>query len=102
MTLTPDNDKTPALPARFQTQPLPTQVRIVPGTNNFSVRIVDDDFKIFLISGMGAQSLDCSNSALYKYRATVSFEALEVTTNRVATITAPGFLLINFADFPDE
>lgn len=102
VTLTPHDTVSPALPT-FQTQfPSSAAPLIVPGANPVSVRIVDNDLKAFLLSGLGAQSITCANNVTYSYRAMVSFEALEVNTNRVSTITAPGYFVIRFADFADQ
>lgn len=101
VTLTPHDTVSPALPT-FQTQfPTSAAPSIVPGPNPVSVRIVDNDLKLHLLTGLGAQSITCANDATYSYRAVVSFEALEVTTNRVSTITAPGYLVVRFSDFGD-
>jgi hypothetical protein len=102
LTLNPANTQTPVLPPVFQTQFLSSGQLIVPGSNSVSVQIASDQLKDFLRTGLGSQSITCSNQPIFTYRATVSFEMLEVTTNRVSTVTAPGFLLVNFTDFIDK
>ncbi|GAW65760.1 hypothetical protein GPEL0_01f0804 [Geoanaerobacter pelophilus] len=37
----------------------------------------------------------------YTYRAVVSFKVIENTTNREDTVTATGYLAIEFKDVPD-
>ena len=104
LTLTPATSATPALPGAFETQ-YPTAGQRIPAGSITTVPVViaTDQLKTFLRTGLGSQSLDCSNQGtMYTYRAVVSFEALEVNTNRVATITPPGFILVNFADFVDK
>lgn len=104
VTLTPTpGSVSPVLPPNFQTQMVSsTAARILPGTSApIVVRIVDNDFKAFLMTSFGAQSITCANPATYSYNAVVSFEMQEVNTDRVATITAPGFLLVKFSDFID-
>lgn len=103
LTLTPADTVSPVLPSRFQVQfPSPSAPQILPNsTAAVPVRIVDNDLKQFLLSGLGAQSITCSNNVTYTYRAEVSFELLETTTNRVATVSAPGFVLVKFSDFED-
>ncbi|HJV66687.1 MAG TPA: hypothetical protein VJ550_13195 [Geomonas sp.] len=102
--LTPANTTSPALPAIYQTQYLTAGQRVAAGsTVNIPVVIASNQLKTYLGTGLGSASIDCNPaSPTYTYRATVSFEALEVNTNRVATITAPGFLLVNFADYIDK
>jgi hypothetical protein len=104
LTLTPADTQSPALPSLYQTQFPSAGQRIVVGANNVTVRIASDELKSFFrSSNLGNLALDCSNpSAIYSYRAVVSFEALEVNTNRVGTITPPGFLLVKFSDFVDK
>jgi len=103
MTFTPADTVSPVLPSRFQVQfPSSSAPLIAPGsTATVPVRVADNDFKQFFLNGLGAQSISCSNDVTYSYRAVVSFELLETSTNRVSTITAPGFLLVKFADFVD-
>jgi len=103
VTMTPADSISPALPAIFQTQfPSSAAPVILPGNPQpLTVRLVDNDMKAFFLFGLGAQSITCTNQATYSYRAVVSFEMLETTTNRVSTVTAPGFMLIKFSDFID-
>ncbi|HBG08262.1 MAG: hypothetical protein A2075_06795 [Geobacteraceae bacterium GWC2_58_44] len=103
LTFTPANTFSPALPPIFQTQFLSAaQPVILPDSSLvLPLRIVSNELKEFFLMGLGSQSIDCDNRATYSYRAVVSFEAVEVNTNRVSTITAPGFLLVNFSDFID-
>ena len=102
LTLTPANSLTPALPAMFQTQFLSSGQRITPGNNSIELRIASNELKWYLQTGLGSQSLTCANQGtVYTYRANVSFEALEINTNRVSTITPPGYLLVNFSDYID-
>jgi hypothetical protein len=102
MTFTPANTLTPALPAAFQTQfPSPGQ-RIAVGSNSIPVRVVSVDLKHYFLNS-GAQSLNCSNQGTsYSYRVTVSFHAVEVSTNREGTITPAGSLIVNVSDFIDK
>ena len=94
VTLTPADTVTPALPPIYQTRNPTSGQTIQPGaTQSITLRIVPNELKIFL-----APQLACTG-VNFHYRASVSFEAVEVTTNRVHTITAPGFLLVNIADF---
>jgi hypothetical protein len=97
LTLTPANTNTPALPPIFQTQYLSSGQLILPGTTTVPVQVASRSLKEYIAQGIGLTTA-CTNVEL-SYRATVSFDALEVNTNRASTITAPGFLLINFADF---
>lgn len=103
MTLTPADTVSPVLPSRFQVQfPSSSAPTIAPNsTATVTVRVVDNDFKRFFLSELGAQSISCTNDVTYSYRAVLSFELLETSTNRVSTVTAPGFLLVKFADFVD-
>lgn len=102
LTLTPANTATPALPGMFQTQYLTSGQRVVAGsTTSVPVVVASADLKNFLRTTVTPQPLDCSTQAqttTFTYRAVVSFEALEVNTNRVATITAPGFVTVTFND----
>jgi hypothetical protein len=96
LTLTPANSLTPALPARFQTQSISAGQRVVVGNNSIPIRIATDEMKSFLQNDLLCTGLT------YIYRASVSFEALEVSTNRVGTITPPGSMLVTFTDFTDK
>ncbi|MCM0083681.1 hypothetical protein L4X63_19010 [Geomonas sp. Red32] len=97
LTLTPDDSTTPALPAVYQTQFLTSGIVVPAGsTVSVPVRIVSQELKTFLSNDLLCTGL------MYKYRATVSFEAVEVNTNKVATITVPGFVLIRLTDFTDK
>jgi hypothetical protein len=101
VTLTPANSITPALPASsFQTQFVSSGGRLIQGaTNPVTVRVVPADLKSFFFNTLG---VNCSNpGTFFTYRATVSFEAQEINTQRVSTITAPGFLVVSVADFGD-
>lgn len=100
VTLTPADNLTPALAPMFQTQYLTTGQRLAQGTTTtVPVRVIPADLKSYLFNTVG---VNCSNpGAFLHYRATVSFEAQEVNTDRVSTITAPGFLLVSVADFGD-
>lgn len=101
VTLTPANNITPALPASsFQTQFVTSGGRLTQGnTNTVTVRIVPVDLKAFFFDTLG---VNCDNpGAFFTYRATVSFEAQEINTQRVSTITAPGFVVVSVADFGD-
>ena len=94
VTLTPADTVTPALPPIYQTRNPTSGQTILPGaTQGITLRIVPNELKSFL-----APQLVCTG-VRFHYRASVSFEAVEVTTNRVHTITAPGFLLVNIVDF---
>jgi hypothetical protein len=100
VTLTPANSNTPALPAIYQTQFPTSGQTILPGNNTVTVRIVSDALKTFFIDNLG---VICGNPVVpYSYRAVVSFEAVEVNTDRVSTIKAPGFLQVDVADFADK
>lgn len=99
-TLTPADTLSPALPPLFQSQQGSPGQLIVPGTNSVTVRIVSDELKSYMMNSLGAQSLDCSNQGFYHYWAVVSFQAVEVNTNKVATITAPA-LKVTISDFTD-
>ncbi|GFO55189.1 hypothetical protein GMSM_21960 [Geomonas sp. Red276] len=97
LTLTPDDSTTPALPAVYQTQYMTSGFLVAAGsTVSIPVRLVSQELKIFLSNDLLCTGL------MYKYRATVSFEAVEVNTNKVATITAPGFVLVRLTDFTDK
>jgi hypothetical protein len=102
MTFTPANSLTPALPPAFQTQfPSPGQ-RVAVGSNAVTVRVVSTDLKHYFLNS-GAQSLNCTNQGTsYIYRVTVSFHAVEVSTNREGTITPAGSLIVNVSDFIDK
>lgn len=97
LTLTPANTNTPPLPARFQLQYLSAGQRISTGTTTIPIRVVSEDLKAFIAS----QANGLCPGPSYAYRATVSFEAVEINTNRAATITPKGDLLINLKDFVD-
>jgi hypothetical protein len=97
LTLNPANTDTPALPLLYQTQYLGGGQRIPAGGSAIvPVRLVSQTLKKFLFDG----PFTTNPNAFLTYRATVSFEVLEVNTNRVSTITAPGFVQVNIADFP--
>lgn len=109
LTYTPANTDTPALPPKYQTQFLSSGLTIPAPTNatgtslTVPVRIAPQDMKLFLATGLGSQSINCNNpGAFYTYRVEASFELLEVSTNRSAVVKAPGFFLVNFADFVDQ
>jgi hypothetical protein len=105
LTLNPANSLTPALPAMFQTQYPSAGQRIPPGsTQAVTVRIASNEIKRFFrdtTGALGGQAITCSNNPIYSYFAVVSFQAVETTTNRVATITAPA-LVVNFSDYIDK
>lgn len=99
LTFTPADSATPALPARFQTQfASASPSLIVPGTNSVTVRIVTDPMKAFLQSALACTGL------IYTYRVTVSYDMVEINTNRSNTVnlSGNGFLTVTFADFTDK
>jgi hypothetical protein len=96
LTFTPADSLTPALPAIYQTQFPSAGERIVVGSTSIPVRIATDDLKIFLQNTLACTGLT------YSYRLNVSFEALEVNTNRSGTISVPGYFLVRFTDFIDK
>lgn len=103
LTFTPANSGSPALPRQFRTQ-YASSGEIIPAgaSKDIPVRVVTVALKDFLRSGLGTQSINCSNpSASYSYWVDVSFEGVEISTDRVEAIDAPG-LLVNFADFIDK
>ena len=100
-TLTPANSLSPALPPLFQSQQSSPGQIITPGSNSVTVQIATDDIKNYLRT-LTTGALDCSGQGvIYSYWAVASFQALEVNTNRVATLTAPA-LLVKFSDFIDK
>ncbi|HJV35812.1 hypothetical protein [Geomonas sp.] len=102
LTLIPANTVTPALPLGFATQYPTSGQRVAPGGSvSIPVVVASSDLKNFLRTTVTPQALDCSAQGLvttYTYRVKVSFEALEVNTNRVATITPPGYVNLIFTD----
>lgn len=96
--LTPGFPGTSPLPPKLQTQYLTSGQLIVPGSNIVPVDIVSTDLKLFIADDILGLSTACNNEK-FTYRAEVSFEAKEVNTDRVATITAPGFFLIHIGDY---
>lgn len=105
LTFTPANSTTPALPPLYQEQfPNAAYPDILPNSQptTIPVRVASHEMKIFMRGGLGGQSLDCSNGGIYTYRVNASFELKEVNTDRVATVTVPGPLVVRFADFADQ
>jgi hypothetical protein len=99
LTFTPANSLTPALPARFQSQPASASPsRIISGANSVTVRVVTDDLKSFL------QTNYLCTGAFLTYRVSVTFDAIELNTNRASSISLAGngYLTVNLADFTDK
>ena len=96
LSFTPADSLTPALPALFQTQFPSAGQRLTSGPNSIPVRVVTNDLKVFLQNNLACSGLT------YSYRVSVSFDALEITTNRASTINLPGYLTVNFSDFIDK
>lgn len=98
MKLTPANTDTPALPERFQSPPLNSGQQILPGVPTpVPVEVVSTDLKQYLAEYLGLGTV-CNNQTL-TYLVTVSFEAKEISTDRISTITAPGPYFIHIGDF---
>ena len=101
LTFTPANSQTPALPAGYQTQfPSAGQRITANATTGVSVRIAKNEMKQFLQPALTCAGL--SISPVYSYQVSVSFDALELNTNRSGTITLPGYLIVNFSDYIDK
>jgi hypothetical protein len=103
LTFIPANTNSPALPPLYQSQPVSAGQRVVAGSaTTIPVRVASNSLKSFFLNQLGSQSLDCTNQGVtYSYYATVTFNAVEVSTNRTATISPAGAVLVNFSDFID-
>lgn len=106
VTLTPANSSTPALPAQFQTSYSSAGQIVAPNTaQSVPVTLATKDLKRFFrnTSALGAQAISCTSNPIYTYWADVSFEALEETTNRGATISPPTRTFkVEFTDLIDK
>jgi len=102
LTYTPATSLSPALPAIYQTQYPSAGQLVTVGANPVTVRVASHEMKNYFMTGLGTQSITCSNAAIYSYWVSASFRVLEVNSGRVATITTPGPLLMRVADFQDK
>jgi hypothetical protein len=109
--LTPANSSSPVLPAQFRTTfSTAGQTILATGTPvAINVALASNQLKRFFRNtsaapaGLGALAITCSFNPVYVYFADVTFEALEVNTNRVATISPPsGSFIVEFSDFVDK
>jgi len=91
VSLTPALTSYPALGNLAVSYPTASQPLVIVGANLINVEIVTAALKSFLQANVPAGATVC-------YHATVSFDMLEVNTNRAATVTAPGFLVVNFTN----
>ncbi|WP_085812179.1 hypothetical protein [Geoanaerobacter pelophilus] len=102
VTLIPADTLTPELPDGFKIRNPPAGGTINPGaTVPVTVEVAGSALKEFLVNSFGSRSITCSNQVTYTYRAVVSFKVIENTTNREDTVTATGYLAIEFKDVPD-
>jgi len=91
VSLSPVNTSFPALGSLAVSFPTASQPLVIVGANVINVEIVTAALKAFLAAQVPA-------GATVSYRATVSFDLQEVNTQRSATVTAPGFLVVNFTN----
>jgi hypothetical protein len=102
LSFTPANSDSPLLPAIYQTQ-FPSAGQVIKvGDNTIPVRVATHELKSFFMTGLGNQSINCSNGAMYSYWVTAAFNVFEISTGRTATIYNQGPLLIHVADFADK
>ncbi|GAB7026255.1 hypothetical protein [Geotalea toluenoxydans] len=96
MVFTPADSLTPALPPLFQTQYQPVGQTINAGTAaTVSVRVATHEIKDYL-----QPVLNC-NGTIYNYDVTISFDAVELDTNRSGSVDTTK-MRVRFADFADK
>jgi len=91
VTLVPALTSNPDLGTLTTQFPTASQPLVVPGANLINVEVVQAALKTFLQANV-------PTGTTVSYRAYVSFDMQEQNTRRSATVTAPGFLVVNFTN----